>query len=227
MTEKYNAHPKNVSGVFYVVNGCCTACGVPDALAPALFAYDQDNHCYVRRQPATVEELESTLDVIVGQELGCIRYRGKDEDILRRLAEVGESAQCDEAPPKGIVAGLRNHVTFQAGSSDVSPFSSRLLLEELRRYVVGRRQKKIQATSFTESSGEASLSIWWVKEQRHAVIVRQLSMDEPKWLLRHTDHIGLSRLVDEWLKHDSRFINVQWFTQNDWYGAKHWRPRPW
>ena len=94
-------HPKNAAGPFYVVFDCCTVCGVPQALAPELFAVDPDrnNTCYVKRQPSTAQEMEAAIRVVRTQDLHCIRYGGEDEMILRRLAEAGEMAQCDAAPP--------------------------------------------------------------------------------------------------------------------------------
>jgi hypothetical protein len=74
-------HPKNAAGPFYVLNGCCTACGVPTALAPELFDFDATDHCYVKRQPASDQEMENALRVLRAQELECVRYRGTDEAI--------------------------------------------------------------------------------------------------------------------------------------------------
>jgi 4Fe-4S single cluster domain of Ferredoxin I len=54
-------HPKNATGQFYVVNGCCTACGVPTAIAPELFDFDATDHCYVKRQPNSDAEMEKAL----------------------------------------------------------------------------------------------------------------------------------------------------------------------
>ena len=84
------AHPRNAPGPFYVLYDCCTACGVPEAMAPDHFAYDAGRNCLVKRQPESPDELEKMLRVIRGQELGCIRYRGTDKQVLRRLAEAGE-----------------------------------------------------------------------------------------------------------------------------------------
>jgi hypothetical protein len=93
MTDKRKPHRLNVAGPFYVEDGCCTACGVPEAIAPELFAYDPATHCYVKRQPESVAELEGALRVIRTQELGCVRFRGTDVVVLRRLAEAGESVR--------------------------------------------------------------------------------------------------------------------------------------
>lgn len=229
VTQKYKAHPKNVPGPFYVVNGCCTACGVPDVLAPDLFAYDQDNHCFVKRQPATAADLESALDVIVGQELGCIRYHGSEDDVLRRLAEVGEANQCDVAPPPGIVPALRNHVTFDTPSPEVAALPAEALLNRFRGYMLQQRSAiKFQAsTVLKNSSDQASFSVSWVQGHAHDVIACRLDLHESKFLIRHSDHIGLSREIDEWLKQEGCFSNVRWYSERDWYGGKRWRARPW
>lgn len=108
------AHPRNAPGPFYVLYDCCTACGVPEAMAPDHFAYDAGRNCFVKRQPESPDELEKMLRVIRRQELGCIRYRGTDKQVLRRLAEAGESRHCDAAPPRGAEPVLRNHVSFAA-----------------------------------------------------------------------------------------------------------------
>ncbi|MGH7135886.1 MAG: hypothetical protein ACREHD_09110, partial [Pirellulales bacterium] len=53
MNDADHPHPNNAPGPFYVLHGCCTSCGAPIAEAPELFAYDSENHCYVRRQPGS------------------------------------------------------------------------------------------------------------------------------------------------------------------------------
>lgn len=92
--RRVQPHPRNAPGAFYVVDECCTRCGVPETAAPDLFAYD-DEHCWVRRQPASGEELARMLEAIAIAELGCIRYRGKDVVIRRRLEAMGEGGQID------------------------------------------------------------------------------------------------------------------------------------
>jgi len=88
-------HRLNVVGDFYVTDGCCTACGVPEANAPNLFAYDPERHCYVCRQPVTPSELDGMVAAMAQQELGCIRYRGMDAAVMKALLERGEGSQVD------------------------------------------------------------------------------------------------------------------------------------
>ena len=70
----------NVIGDFYVEANCCTLCGVPEAIAPDLFATSDRGHCYVKKQPETADEFDRMTKVFATQDLGCIRYRGTDID---------------------------------------------------------------------------------------------------------------------------------------------------
>ena len=104
-----HAYSKNADGPFYVEDECCLACGVHEELAPGLFDWD-GLHCYVSRQPATPVELEGMLEAVDAAEVGCVRYRGADPSILRRLAENDLTERCDVAPPADAVAVERTHV---------------------------------------------------------------------------------------------------------------------
>ena len=137
MTDARPSHPKNAAGPFYVLDSCCTACGVPTSLAPELFDFDSVDHCYVKRQPTSDMEMEKALRVLRAQELDCVRYRGKDQAILRRLAEAGEAHQCDHALP-GVGVVLRNVVTFvPSNPHDVTLEASRML-DEFSDYLKNR-----------------------------------------------------------------------------------------
>ncbi len=66
-------HNDNVDGPFYVGHGCCTACDIPFQLAPEMFSYDRDQHCYVSRQPETKGELDRMIRTLLYSEVQCIR----------------------------------------------------------------------------------------------------------------------------------------------------------
>ncbi len=93
-------HPANVPGDFYVEDGCCTLCGVPQVLAPELFSVidDKAEHCYVRKQPSTAAERRHMLDTIWGAELECIHYRGTERAVQTQLVTLGVGAVCDSLP---------------------------------------------------------------------------------------------------------------------------------
>jgi hypothetical protein len=98
---RFVPHPANRSGDFYVVDQCCITCGIPLQRAPEVFAWVTDGRgrsCIVARQPSTPSAIANTLRAIHDGEADCIRYRGSDPDIIRRLIELGEGAQADRAP---------------------------------------------------------------------------------------------------------------------------------
>lgn len=96
----------NVIGDFYVEANCCTLCGVPEAIAPDLFATSDRGHCYVKKQPESADEFDRMTKVFATQDLGCIRYRGTDTQILNELEAVGERDRCDFPRPASLWARL-------------------------------------------------------------------------------------------------------------------------
>lgn len=106
MSAARKAHRLNVVGDFYVVDECCTMCGVPTVEAPDLFGLESPDgteekaeHCYVKKQPSTAAELGRMIAAIQVAELGCIRYRGDDQKIIEKLLVSREIEQWD-GPPK-------------------------------------------------------------------------------------------------------------------------------
>lgn len=87
----------NVAGDFYVEDKCCAWCGIP-AWAPTLFENDNERHdqCFVKKQPGSAAEIDEMISVMWQQELGCIRYAGRDPKILRLLAGQLSGDPCDE-----------------------------------------------------------------------------------------------------------------------------------
>jgi hypothetical protein len=79
-----NAIPKDP---FYVDSACCTACGVPQHVAPDLVGWTNDkmSQCFWKKQPATEAEFRQAFAIFDNQELGCHRYSGRDPDIQARV----------------------------------------------------------------------------------------------------------------------------------------------
>ncbi|MEX2171924.1 MAG: hypothetical protein WD851_21570 [Pirellulales bacterium] len=98
-TDDPSPHAVNVAGDFYVVDACCTMCGVPFEEAPELFDSVEDErgytHCFVKKQPANEQEQAHMINAIRYGELRCIRYGGKDQQTLASLAAVDELGVCD------------------------------------------------------------------------------------------------------------------------------------
>lgn len=88
---------KSVTGDFYVQAQCCISCGVPQAVAPDLVGWTNEAYpqCYWIKQPQTSDELDRAIKIIHSQELGCHRYSGTDQAILRRLP----AEDCDHIRP--------------------------------------------------------------------------------------------------------------------------------
>jgi hypothetical protein len=125
-------HPDNVPGPFYVENQCCISCGVPTDIAPDIFAWTPDeSHCFVALQPQTEAETDRTLRALFSAEVECIRYRGCDTDIRRRIAEFGSGECCDE-PLAHVRPVVRNRVTFCSARAGDDPLA---LAERLRTYL--------------------------------------------------------------------------------------------
>ncbi|MEP2735750.1 MAG: ferredoxin [Erythrobacter sp.] len=99
--EPYSPHPANVPGQFYVGDGCCTGCNVPEDIAPDLFEWvDSDSHCRVKKQPETQAEFDRMLDVMKSQEMFCIRARFCSPLFFERLKAAGEADQVDTKPKR-------------------------------------------------------------------------------------------------------------------------------
>jgi hypothetical protein len=80
-------HPANVPGPFYVENGCCMSCAVPESVAPELFGWLEDEpHCYVKRQPESPEEMAQMLEAMCSSEADCIRARSCSPEFLLELS---------------------------------------------------------------------------------------------------------------------------------------------
>ena len=76
----------NAKGPFYVEDGECLACMMPEYVAPELMGYDEDQgHCYFKRQPRTPEELERAIEAVASSDVGALRYAGEDPYVLERL----------------------------------------------------------------------------------------------------------------------------------------------
>jgi hypothetical protein len=96
---KFERHPKNAPGPFYVIKELCLACLAPEAVAPDLIAHEEPNyHCYFKKQPATSTELDRAIKAVIVGCCGAVRYAGNDPAILDRLSEWNPDA-CDNFSP--------------------------------------------------------------------------------------------------------------------------------
>jgi hypothetical protein len=233
MNEPHRPHAMNVAGPFYVEDGCCTACDVPFLEAPGLFAYDDKNHCYVKRQPGTNQELNQMLRTAWASEVQCIRYRGKDAEIIRRLAELGGSHLCDIAPPATIQPVFRNIVTFDAASSQAESMTPANLARAFQDYLSSHNQgPSDRFTPTVEDNLTARFSYSWFEDNFHPIEFRSIKLPDCRWLIQHSsvEKLGsrsVSNQLDDWLKNDDRFCSIRWYSQDQWHGSQQWQETPW
>jgi hypothetical protein len=218
-------HPSNVPGPFYVEDGCCTACGVPQHFAPDLFGADNDAHCFVRRQPATPTEDDSMLRALATQELGCIRYRGNDVTILRRLADAGEGSQCDVPIPADMVAVRRDHVSFSRVHSE-QPLTAHGILVRLALYLA-KQPTSYRTTAISDHDVGASLSVSWFEDRHHRIELLAAVPPSTRFLMRHFAPPRLSDTLHDWLVVDGLFCDVRWQSEIEWQAAGPWHHAPW
>jgi hypothetical protein len=103
MESRRERYRLNVVGYFYVVDGCCTLCGVPGTTAPELFGGFDDSgnfvdgveQCWVKKQPQSNQEIAAMIQTMATQEFDCIRYAGSNPEIQKRLRAVGEDDKID------------------------------------------------------------------------------------------------------------------------------------
>jgi hypothetical protein len=219
MSDPIRPHPKNAPGDFYVEDGCCMSCGVADATAPELFAWD-DNHCFVARQPVTAREFENMLEAMRVAEVECVRYRGQAPDIVRSVVEYGQGHLLDVAPPSHLREVVRSHVTFDltsefSGQPTVQGVAENL--ESFLRETYPRMNSKIVGVRM--ASGVVSLACGWA-EDLHPIEVLWSQRADASCLIRHSPVASrrtraVSRMLNDWLRSGS-FQNVRWYSKDEW-----------
>lgn len=75
-------HPLNAAGDFYVEYDMCMCCDAPVAEAPELMAYDENVHCYFKRQPENESELLQAINAVRVSCIEAVRYGGSDPAII-------------------------------------------------------------------------------------------------------------------------------------------------
>lgn len=198
------------------------------------FAYDDDNHCYVCRQPANELETTNLLATAWMAELECIRYRGTDSDVLRRLAELDMRHVCDIPPPEQIVPTFRNHVVFTAVGSPESetPYQ---LASEFQQFLKlqNRGGHEFKTMDIRSRNNTIFLEFSWHSDIYHSISVTAVSSSPLRWRVEYLFTPGLAPLgaisvIWGWLKSDlERFTDIRWYTDADWRDSGIWQSTPW
>ena len=183
---------------------------MPDVTAPELFG-EADYTCFVKRQPETTDEVDRMVRAMITSEVGCIRYGGVDAAVIRRLAQSGERALADVAPPAGITpvkrdhVGLRSHALLTAQSlaeSFVSHLGSQPAPERFRTRVV------------QSSTDRCELAVAWFDDHFHPLTFERSSVPGFQWLI-----VGLESFVYDWLS-DGALGEAVFFHSHDWYSSR-------
>ncbi len=188
-----------------------------------MFAYDDQNHCYVKRQPETPEDLDRMLRAVHGSEVECIRYRGAEKDVLRRMAE-GNLRHLSDAAVPNIEPVSRDHVTFDAVDPKDKLLLDMDLANEFRRHL-GEQENEYRKHRCTPnfSDGEkTSFSYAWYEDNFHPVEFSFLGDSERRWLIVSK----VSLVIHDWLCAEDRFCHIRWYTEEQWKTSKQWQATP-
>jgi len=203
-------HRLNVQGPFYVEDGCCTRCGVPDVTAPELFG-EVDDSCFVKRQPQTPSEVDRMLRAMITSEVGCIRYAGVDQAVIRRLAESGEGALADVPPSADIVPTKRDHVGLRA-NPELTP---RALADAFVAHLRAQPMPERFRTEVVQTSVDrCELAVAWTEHQVHPITFQRSSVPGYQWLI-----VGLQYFVYDWLS-DGALGQAVFFHAHDWRSSR-------
>ena len=217
-----NPHPCNVPGPFYVEDGCCITCGVPEATAPELFGWTEgDLHCFVWRQPGSPGETDAMVRALWSAEVDCIRYRGSDPALLKRIAELGSADLCDVDPGR-VRLRLRDRVVFRSRLGEADPavdladrFQASLLAEK-RLYPYRfrpRRRWRPAKVIFSWNAGILG------KGRYHSVTFAGVGGESRLFEARlgpwSSAIHGLALIVDDWLKGPEGAGDVRWFSADE------------
>ena len=231
MSDERKPHPKNAPGPFYVVDGCCVTCLAPHQQAPTLMGFDAvEENCFVKQQPQTEDEKAQAIRAVWSAELQCLRYKGNDPEILRRLAEIGVADVCDLALLRASTPILRNHVTFKAAFAN-DPWEVGLTL---RHYILSNNPENVnfKVTPLERQADVVRFAYSWYEDRFYTLNVMRGEPATDRFLVHHSPtwevgSVAVSLEVDDWLRSDPRCSNFRWYTSDAWRRAgDDWQERP-
>jgi hypothetical protein len=191
-------------------------------VAPDIFDWAEDgSHCVVKRQPTGPADLDRTMIAICRAEVDCIRYRGEDPLIARRIAESGNPSNCD-VPPADASPRLRSRVRFATDRPDDTPAA---LAARLRAWLIGGRNpytrvkpRRLWSPSTVTFSWDHGL-LW--RPHFHTVRFEAVTglrgfgaILESGW---RPASVGLGFTLDEWLRDAEGVRDMRWYArEEDW-----------
>lgn len=226
-------HPASCAGDFYVEKDCCLSCGVPMVEAPGIFDWapaPDDNQCIVVRQPETDAERSSALSAMWAAEFSCIRYRGSDDNILRRLVAIGLGDLCDGPLPHDAQRITRSHANFKTTNLPEAGDAVRVA-ERFREHFLRKGQISPLFKYFSKPiravGHDVIVSISWSGQVYHTIVFQQIA--DREWLAIATANpvhggaaIGLARLLEGWLLSNAEVFDIRWFSEHQWENKQIW-----
>jgi ferredoxin len=194
-------HPLNAPGDFYVERGQCISCGAPEAEAPMLMAYDEEEGCYFRRQPETDEEVQCAINATWASCMAAPRYAGTDERVRIRLSVLGSRNSCDH--PIEPAVDPQTHVRFSVDIEDARAL--------VRRFV---RPSPFGAVVHVEGSvAKPAAELWWNGSVLYGIERQSDQAGVPTWLLYNArgTHLALAHILQE-----LGATNILWFSKHEW-----------
>ena len=98
--RRIKTYPENAPGPFYVQSDECITCRAPESVAPDLIGFFKDpsgtnagSHCYFKKQPQTVGEIDRAVKAVSVNCCGSYRYAGSDREVKKKL----KKANCKSA----------------------------------------------------------------------------------------------------------------------------------
>jgi hypothetical protein len=231
MSDKPKPYPKNVEGDFYVEDGCCITCLVPEFYAPTLMGFDEtDSHCFVAKQPTNENEVYQVIKATWAAEVQCIRYGGQNPQILRRLAEAELADCCDQKHLiQQIKPLLRNHTTFEYPEIQ----SELEIANQFREYVLMQSTEYLhyKASKITSNKSGVTFAFSWYEENYYSVWFNRIQLLNT-WHIFHSPNDekigsrGISVTIDEWLRSNKTVANIKWYTDTAWNKSFEWQETP-
>jgi len=196
---------------FYVESDCCLACGVPHSAAPDLFGWS-DDVCFVARQPESEAETAQMIEALASSEADCIRYAGRDEGILRRIAELDMAHVCDEAAAQQLPRVDRNYAEFYFAEAQ----SPEQLAAVFANFTGKRGHYRARRSFFNDKTVKVS---WWGLPWHKVTFGRGGNAD---WSVRLAPKggalIGLRRTVQTWAE-SVPLVDFVWYGRDRKTGA--------
>lgn len=185
---------------------------------------DAGNQCFVKRQPETPEEVNQMLRAVWSSCIACLRYEGKDPEVVRRLVDLGMGEQCDA--PSGTLPErqVRHHGAISVREAD-DPGSAALLTDLRTVLLRSPKAKELSTEIRKDSDGHSFFYKWWEFETAEVLI--RLIRVEPwsgAYLVsvggsNRTAYTGAAISVDGALRADERIHSIRWHTRPDWEEA--------